>query len=389
MEESINFNYDFHKNYNIKNSKKFFIGKGLCGLVNIGNKCFLNSILQCLSNTLKLTDYFTSAIYKDDLNTLDKMKPEHFVLNSYVLTLNAIWNNNEIIKPKSFIENISKIHRKYYSIQQQDSHEFLLFLLDILHKSINYSVDININENNFKLAILKNNDKLKQLMKNSVDTWNNYFENDYSYIIDLFYGCKIDIKNCSNCEFINETFDPFNNLSLNLISDRKHLQSLNDVLSFNFENELNIDWNCEKCKNIGCNKKTELWTLPNYLIIHLKRFNPINSSKLDNLIQFPLLNLDMTPFISKLKEENNTIKYIYDCYAINYHSGGTNSGHYYSAIKNLNNKWYNMNDGNINIYDNSSQKVLETQLVTSDAYILFYTRKYLKQNNLDDGILQV
>jgi ubiquitin C-terminal hydrolase len=383
-EKGINFNYDFHKHYFLKNPKKFFVGKGLCGLVNIGNKCFLNSILQCLSHTLKLTDYFTSGGYKDDINSTQKMKPEHFVLHSYILTLNAMWSNNEIIKPKSFIENISKIHKKYFSLQQQDSHEFLLFLLDILHKTIKYSVNIDINKNYINDEYNKD---LKKLMKNAVNTWNNYFENDYSYIVELFYGSKIDIKNCSNCDFKNEVFDPFNNLSLNIIDveNRDIFENLYDILKYNFKEEINIDWNCEKCKNTGCSKKTELWTLPNYLIIHLKRFNHDNSGKLNNLIKFPLVDLNMTEFISPLKEEKYNIKYIYDCYAINYHSGGTKGGHYYSATKNLDNKWYLMNDGNINILN-------ESQLVNSEAYILFYHRKMLlkhSDNPLDDGILQV
>jgi ubiquitin carboxyl-terminal hydrolase 8 len=356
--------YDFHKNYNIKNPKKFYLDKGLSGLVNIGNKCYMNSIIQCLSNTLKLTDYFLSVDCKDDI--VKTASAEHFVLNSYMNTLKAIWSDNDLIKPKSFIENIAKIHRKYYSINHQDSHEFLLLLLDILHKTIKYSVDIKINES-------KSNNKL---IRESVDAWNHYFENDYSFIIELFYGSRIDIKECINCDFKNNVFDPFNEISLNMcIGDSDKIE---DILEMNFKQELNNDWICEKCNKKGCNKKTELWSLPNHLIVHLKRYDA-NDKKIDKLVNFPLKNLNMTPYLCKSKEV--TDNYIYDCYAINYHIGDTSSGHYYSACKNLNEKWYCMDDGNVSMYD-SSEKILNSQLVNKDAYILFYVRKFLKKTSI-------
>ena len=79
------YNYDIHKNYELILSKKIYSGKGLSGLINLGNKCFLNSILVCLSNTLKLTDYFLSNKFKeDDPECLNRRKPEYFVVLSYL-----------------------------------------------------------------------------------------------------------------------------------------------------------------------------------------------------------------------------------------------------------------------------------------------------------------
>ena len=102
--ESIEYEYDFHKHYELKISKSTYNGKGLCGLLNLGNKCYMNSILQCLFNSLKLTDYILSTDYKDDIDVKHK-KNEQYVLHSYVTLLNHIWDSNQLIKPKSFIEN--------------------------------------------------------------------------------------------------------------------------------------------------------------------------------------------------------------------------------------------------------------------------------------------
>jgi len=72
------YDYDFHTNHEIILPMSKYKGKGLCGLINLGNKCFLNSILACLSNTVKLTDYFLSCKYKkDDPEQLNKRKKEY------------------------------------------------------------------------------------------------------------------------------------------------------------------------------------------------------------------------------------------------------------------------------------------------------------------------
>ena len=110
-----NYEYDLHTNYNLILDKKKYTGKGLSGLVNLGNKCYMNSILQCLSNTLKLTDYFLSAKYrKDDPDQLNKRKKEYYIVLSYLNLLINIWDTNQVLKPKSFVENMSKFIKKYF-----------------------------------------------------------------------------------------------------------------------------------------------------------------------------------------------------------------------------------------------------------------------------------
>lgn len=361
----LEYEYDFHKNYELKLKKASYSSKGLCGLLNLGNKCYMNSILQCLFNSLKLTDYILSTNYKDDLDN-KKHKNENYVLHSYVTLLNHVWETNQLIKPKTFIENLSKFHKKYYSLQQQDSHECLLYILDILHRALSYEIEVDI-----KGEVQTRTDTL---MKKSLETWKGFYEKEYSFIIETFYGNLINNVKCLKCNVSEEVFEPYNNLSLSIQDTNSSIQ---ECLDDYFHNEHVIDtWKCEKCQGNGCNKSSVLWTLPNYLIINLKRFkqNGTFTSKNNNLITFPLKDLNVTQYISKEKSDMNN--YIYDLYAINYHGGDLDGGHYWSACKNLDGNWYSLNDGNVSTYNSSN---LESQLITKDAYILFYHRKFIKK----------
>ena len=128
-------------------------------------------------------------------------------------------------------------------------------------------------------------------------------------------------------------------------------------------------WKCEKCQEKGCKKDCSIWSIPNYLIIHLKRFTN-DGKKINTKIDFPLEDLNLTSFVSSKKQDPNN--YIYTLYAVNYHSGDADSGHYWSACRNLDDNWYLFNDGNTSKYHNTND------IITKDAYILFYYRKFIK-----------
>lgn len=363
--ESLDFDYDFHKHYELKIKKNVYKSKGLSGLLNMGNKCFLNGILQCLSHSLKLTDYFLSGQFKEDLNTKTH-RNEHYFLNSYVTFINHIWDENQLIKPKSLIENLGKFHKKYYGLQQQDSHECLLYVLDILHRSVSYEIEVEI-----KGEIKTRKD---ELMKKSLETWKRFFEKEYSFLIELFYGNLVNNINCLHCTYAEEVFEPYNTLSLNI----HNKSTLRECLDDYFQNEHQIDiWKCESCNEQGCNKSSILWTLPNYLIINLKRFNTTDGkfTKDTSTISYPIKDLNLTKYISKEKGDPNN--YIYDLYAINYHGGDLEGGHYWSACKNLDGNWYNFNDGDVSMFNKNTP--IESQLVTKNAVILFYHRKMIKK----------
>lgn len=358
---NIHYEYDFHHQHGIILKKEEYKNKGLTGLVNLGNKCFLNSILQCLSNTLKLTDYFLSCKYKeDDPDNLNKHKKEYYIVISYINLMINIWEQNQTLKPKSFVENISKFVNKYFTLQQQDSHECLMYILDFLHKGLSYEIEVDIK------GEIQN--KTDSLMKQSLEQWKNFHEKNYSFITETFNGLFYNKIDCNNCNFSENIFEPFNCISLNIPT--QGTSTLDNCLQNYFNNSENINsWNCEKCNKNGCSKSIKSWSFPNYLIIHFKRFKN-DGQKIQTHIDFPIDDLDLTNYISKDKNDPNN--YIYSLYSVNYHSGNADNGHYWSSCKNLNKNWYLFNDANVSKFNHSNNSL------TKDSYILFYYRKMIK-----------
>ena len=107
----------------------------------------------------------------------------------------------------------------------------------------------------------------------------------------------------------------------------------------------------------------EIYSCPDILIIHLKRFR--NEQKLDTLVNYPLTDLDITQHVKKAKNE----KYVYDLFAVGNHYGSIHGGHYVAYAKNyLNGKWYEFNDDSVS-------EMNESNVVTQSAYTLFYRRR--------------
>jgi ubiquitin C-terminal hydrolase len=255
------------------------------------------------------------------------------------------------------VEVFSKFVKKYYDLEQQDSHECLMYALNLLHEGLAYEIEVDIN------GEVKT--ETDALMKKSLETWKTHYEKKYSFIIECFNGMTYNNISCENCEFKQDVFEPYNNISINLPNEQS---TLLQCMEKYFSSSSVSTWICEKCQKQGCQKSCVLWSLPNYLIIHLKRFTN-DGQKLHTKIDFTLDDLNLTPFVCTDKKDPNN--YIYTLYAINYHSGSVNSGHYWSACKNLDNNWYLFNDGNTSKYHNTND------LVTKDAYILFYYRKFI------------
>jgi ubiquitin carboxyl-terminal hydrolase 4/11/15 len=133
-------------------------------------------------------------------------------------------------------------------------------------------------------------------------------------------------------------------------------------------------WHCEKCKEKRrAFKKIEIWSVPEVLVIQLKRFQERGSSgssrlrtKNDRLVDFPLEGLDLSMYV---RGPGKHFGSLYDLFAVSEHIGGMGGGHYTAMAQNFSSgKWYMFNDSSVNEIDAWKCK-------SSRAYILFYRRR--------------
>ncbi|KAG7493998.1 ubiquitin carboxyl-terminal hydrolase 43-like [Solea senegalensis] len=148
-------------------------------------------------------------------------------------------------------------------------------------------------------------------------------------------------------------------------------------------------WKCPHCKQLQQGMvKMSLWTLPDILILHLKRFRQVGErrNKLTTFVHFPLAGLDMKPHMVSRTHGPHQLPlqpgwkqsrrpdlappdYLYDLYAVCNHHGGMHGGHYTAFCRNsVDGQWYSYDDS-------STEPVPEAEVYTRGAYILFYQRR--------------
>ncbi|NXV64192.1 UBP2 hydrolase, partial [Molothrus ater] len=333
--------------------------QGLTGLRNLGNTCFMNSILQCLSNTKELRDYCLQNQYLRDLNNNSRMRTA--LMSEFAKLIQLLWTSspNESVSPSEFKTQIQRYAPRFVGYNQQDAQEFLRFLLDGLHSEVN-RVLVRPRASTDTLDHLPDDEKSRQM-------WRRYQEREDSRISDLFVGQLKSSLTCSECGYCSTAFDPFWDLSLPIPKKGYGEVTLMDCLRlFTKEDVLDGDEKptCCRCKaRTRCTKKFSIQKFPKILVLHLKRFSEsrIRSSKLTTFVNFPLKDLDLREFASQSCNHA-----VYNLYAVSNHSGTTMGGHYTAYCKSpVSSEWHTFNDSRVTPMSSSHVR-------SSDAYLLFY-----------------
>ena len=108
------------------------------GLTNQGNTCFMNSVIQCFSNTPELRDYFISGRYLANINKENPLGFQGELAKCFCLILRKLWSGEyEYFPPKKLKALIAKRSKHFDDHSQHDTHEFMSYLLDGLHEDLN------------------------------------------------------------------------------------------------------------------------------------------------------------------------------------------------------------------------------------------------------------
>lgn len=333
--------------------------KGLTGLGNLGNTCYLNSVTQIYSNCLELNDFL------DTITNLNKTV-DSLLLLEYNEIRNIIWKKNVTIIPKKYVSIIFKIYKSkelydFSSFIQNDFMEFYDLLNDAFHNAIKNIESYNFNyKNDF---ILSRNTLVNSRIKNDkyIKFIYNVFENDYSVMKDIFYGVfEMNIISKKKSNILSSNYDLFNSLSLGL--EKKQGKTIQDLLNDYFNPELlcgdNMYYNENTNEKEEVFKDLKIKRFPKVLCIHLKRFT-YDLKKIRYIVDFNE-NIQMGVYSTNINNKKN-----YELFGLVMHSGGFGGGHYYVIIKNMNGNWYNYNDTSV-------KKCDINKINKSHVYCLFY-----------------
>lgn len=333
-------------------------GTGKTGLANLGNTCFMNSALQCLINTQELNDFLDTGKYKLKLNK----KPEALILCEWDNLRKLMWSEDCTISPGGFVGSIQKVARIkgrtiFTGFSQNDLTEFLNFLTECFHTAISREVKMNITGD-----VLNSTDKMA---KKCYEMMKNMYKKEYSEFLNMFFGIHVSEVKSKTSGYVSLRPEPFFNLHLPVPNKRTNVTIENCLDLYTAVEEIEGVETDEKTKRKEtCNKCIKFWSLPDVLVLTLKRFGN-NQRKNQKLIHYPVKNLNLTKYIVGYDRES----YIYDLYGICNHSGSVNGGHYTASVKCKDNKWYLFNDTSINEIKNLAS------LISPKAYCFFYRKQ--------------
>ena len=349
--------------------------RGISGLANLGDTCFINALLQIISHTYELNELLNGDGYKSKLNNCVDSE----LLSAWDELRLLMWSENCTISPGGFIHAIRKISKikknnVFSTMSQNDLPEFLTFLFDIFHTALKRKVTMTIDGNP------KN--KRDKMAKMCYEMMQKEYTGNYSEILNMFYGIHVSTLTSvgvakSDDEYLSIRPEPFMVISLPIPLDapfKKDHISLMDCFDLNCESELmegdNAWFNESLGKKQNVYKRLVYWSLPDIMVIDIKRFeyNYKTDSFVKNQsnIKIPIENVNFSKYV----EGYNKDSYVYDLYGICNHHGDENFGHYTSTIKTADSRWFNFNDSSV-----KEIQIKGSEIIGNTPYCLFYRKK--------------
>ncbi|KAF0295648.1 Ubiquitin carboxyl-terminal hydrolase 19 [Amphibalanus amphitrite] len=183
--------------------------RGFTGLDNIGNTCFLNSVIQCLANTRELRDYFADSLFQADINQHNPLGMKGQLALAFAVLMRVLWSGeHRSYNPHKLKALVAKRFTQFTGFAQHDAQEFMAFLLDGLHEDLNRVVEKPYTQT--EEAGDRPDDEVAR------EAWYRYRLRDDSVIVDLFQGQYKSKLVCPDCGKVSVTFDPFLYLSVPL-----------------------------------------------------------------------------------------------------------------------------------------------------------------------------
>ncbi|XP_015928768.1 ubiquitin carboxyl-terminal hydrolase 31 [Parasteatoda tepidariorum] len=199
------YSFDYHEYFKNKNP-------AVCGIKNHGNTCFMNAVIQCLSNTDSFAEYFVLGNFKMDLLRRNKAHSKKYgtrgeVTDQLGTVLSSLWTCQYIPNiSNKFKTLVAKYGDQYDGSDQHDAQEFLLWLLDKVHEDLNIAPKQKYKKSKGNLG--RSDEDI------AAETLANHLRCNSSFIHDLFQGQFRSSLCCLGCGHFSNTFDPYLCVSL-------------------------------------------------------------------------------------------------------------------------------------------------------------------------------
>ena len=319
----------------------------LIGLQNIGATCYMNSTLQCLSQTKKLTNYFlkeghrnriinnnNSLLYQDDL----QLAPVYLELIENLWSLSG----KTYYAPYNFMNTITNMNPLFKRGEAGDAKDFIIFILEQMHKELKIPLK--------NVKMIKVPEQINQYDKqNTLNNFYNEFIKETSILSDLFFGFNETTNICLNCKnYYNSRNRP-------------------NPICYNYGIFNLIIFPLEEVKNMKNNQNMmnfQNFISPEILILILNR----GKGNIYNVKMNFTQTIDITNYV--IQNENRKI--IYNLYGVITHIGESGpNAHFVASCKSpVDGNWYRYNDARVDPINNFQKDIHDF----FSPYILFYER---------------
>ncbi|GFP81638.1 ubiquitin carboxyl-terminal hydrolase 19 [Phtheirospermum japonicum] len=306
-----------------------------CGLLNCGNSCFANVVLQCLTYTRPLVAYLLEKGHR-----IECQRDDWCFLCEFQTHVEIARRSITPFSPVNILSKLPNIGGNLGYGKQEDAHEFMRFAIDTMQS-------VCLDEFGGEKAVHPS-----------------YQE---TTLIQHIFGGRLQSQViCAECNNVSNQFENMMDLTVEIHGDAESLEECLD--QFTHKEWLHGD-NMYKCD--GCNAYVMAWKrltiqrAPNILTIALKRFQSGRFGKLNKRVTFPEI-LDLRPFMTESEDGND----VYKLYAVIVHVDMLNAsyfGHYICYIRDFCGRWYRIDDCKVAC-------VGLDEVLSQGAYMLLYSR---------------